>query len=80
METVFKSVETPLFSRIVTGPVAFAQVMENGEPALTLTNCEAVIVNCAAWATARAAPARRILENCILKVLKVFEVERVSCG
>lgn len=48
VETVFKSLEAPFFNRRVTAPVAFAQVMSNGVPALTLTNCEAVMVNCAA--------------------------------
>jgi len=76
VETVLRSLEAPFFNKRVTEPVAFDQVMSNAVPVLTLTNCEAVIVNCAAWATARAAPARRTLENCILNVVKVFEVER----
>lgn len=80
METVFKSLEAPFFNRRVTDPTAPVHVMSNGLPVSTLTNCEAVMVKFAAWATAKATPARRTLENCILKVVKIFEVERMNRG
>lgn len=73
--TVPKSLEGPSFNKIVTGPEAFAHFNSNGVPALTLTKSAATLVNCAALATATAAPATRTLENCILKVMKVLVVK-----
>lgn len=75
VSTVFRSVETPFFNKRVTGPVAFDQVRRIGVPVLTPTNAAGVMVNCAALARATAAAATRRLENCMLKVVRVFGID-----
>ena len=71
-------VETPFFNKRVTGPVALDQVRVTGVPVLIPTNTDGVMVNCAALASAKAAVATRRLENCMLKIVRVFEIDGVK--
>lgn len=62
--TVFKAVEGPFLSVIVTGPVAPVQVRLKAWPAVMVLKVG--LVNSTACATAKAAAATRSFANCIL--------------
>jgi len=64
--TVWRFPARPFFNKIVTGPVAFAQVISRVSPAWTAWKTAGPMVNWTALATARAAAAKRAVVNCIL--------------
>jgi hypothetical protein len=65
--TVWRSLESPFFKVMVTGPEASVQVNSIGCPAVIPLKAE--FVNETAFAKPKATAAMRALENCILMVL-----------
>jgi len=73
--TVVKALASPVFKVRVTGPDASVQEMFKALPAVIPTKEAGPFVKLTALATAQAAAATRANENCILKVVKVLELE-----